>query len=194
MHRDLGIVAEQPAESDGILRMRLAACQPVLLPQQRADQLRRAGIQAEGAHQSDVVLQRGRYVVQQSGNAGRRLIGAPRRIPREIVMTGAGVGIQHEQRPRLALQGAQQRDQQRVLHAIAEIAGVKCVPVIHRANASSGQRGRGAKSIPSTRPRRSRSSPVQATMTALSVQRRMGGATNWNPCVMATRSNAPRTA
>ena len=49
----------------------------------------------------------------------------------------------------------------------------------------SGQRGRGAKSSPSASPSRSRSIPAQATITALSVHSRTGGASRVNPAAAA---------
>ncbi len=60
--------------------------------------------------------------------------------------------------------------------------------------ASSGQRGRGAKSSGSARPRRSRSIPAQATITALSVQSRAGGATSAKPFRAAAAPSAVRIA
>src|ERR1700723_3026083 len=109
-------------------------------------------------------------------------------------MTRAGVRFQYEKRRRLARQAAQQRDQQRVLHAIGEIAGMERVAIVHGAMASKGQRGRGAKSISSVKPRRRRSSAAQATITALSVHKRIGGATSRKPCATAARCRAARTA
>ena len=49
----------------------------------------------------------------------------------EIIATRAGMRIQHEQRRRLALQRTQQPDQHRVLHAIAEVAGMEGVAIVH---------------------------------------------------------------
>src|SRR5262245_15416042 len=57
---------------------------------------------------------------------------------------------------------------------------------------SSGQRGRGAKSKPSLRPRRKRSMPAQAIIAALSVHSRGGGATNGSAASAATAERVTR--
>ena len=63
--------------------------------------------------------------------------------PYEVVAARAGMGVQHEQRRRLALQRAQQPDQHRVLHAVGEIAGVEGVAVVHSGHpAASAARSR----------------------------------------------------
>src|SRR5271165_1657446 len=69
-------------------------------------------------------------------------------------------------------------------HAAADPADYAFTPAPVRGAAagSSGQRGRGAKPSPSTRPRRSRSSPAQATIAPLSVQSFGGGTAKANPC------------
>ena len=111
----------------------------------------------------------------------------------------------------LARQRAQQPDQQRVLEAVADIAGVEGVAVVHgvphpalsargegekapspcgRGGGGHAPHGRMSAQRParprretqrSAQPSRSRSIPAQATITALSVQSRTGGATSRNP-------------
>ena len=65
------------------------------------------------------------------------------------------MGVEHQKAGRLARHRAQQPDQQRVLHAVGEVAGVEGVAVVHAVTgaqagagrmsaSSSGQRGRGA--------------------------------------------------
>src|ERR1700730_9918799 len=89
--------------------------------------------------------------------------------------------IQHEIRAGFTRERVQQGDQQRMLEAIREITRVIHVTVVHppiASSASSGHRGRAVMWIPSLQPSRSRSTPAQATITALSEQSLTGGAAN----------------
>src|SRR5688572_31798440 len=67
-------------------------------------------------------------------------------------------------------------------------------PIRRGASSSSGQRGRGAKSSGLCSPKRKRSSPAQAIIAALSVQRRKGGATKARPASRAHVSSSARNA
>ena len=60
------------------------------------------------------------------------------------------------------------------------------------ARSSSGQRGRSGASSPSTRPRRSRSSPAQAIIAPLSVHSAGGGATKRSPACRASAAKRSR--
>ena len=103
------------------------------------------------------------------------------------------MGVEHQKRLRLALHGAQQFEQQSVFDAVGKIAGVEGVAVVHRV--SSGQRGRHGAESGSVSPALRRSIAAQATMTALSVQKRRGGAMKFNSaCAVAMAVNRVRMA
>src|SRR5579883_47832 len=104
-------------------------------------------------------------------------------------MSNPGVCVEHAERRGLALQRAKQPDQDGMFYAVGEIASMKGVAVVH-----NGHLGRGAKSSLSAKPSRSRSIPVHATMTALSVHSRTGGATKWYSCAVAACASAERIA
>src|SRR6185312_16912289 len=118
---------------------------------------------------------------QQASDAVPPFAGALRGSGFQIVVADTGMGVQDVDRRGLAQQRAQHPEQQRVLEAIGEVPGMEGMAIIHggpSVSVSSGQRGRGAKSRLLVSPSRSRSIPVQATITALSVQSRTGGATS----------------
>ena len=104
--------------------------------------------------------------------------------------------IEHETRVGLTRERIEESNQQRVLEAVREIACVIGVTVVHpttASSASSGHRGRALTSIPSLQPSRSRSTPAQATITALSLQSLTGGATKRNPFDTAALAKPART-
>ena len=113
------------------LGMQLAADQPVRRPQQRPDQRRRAGIQPDPVDQRDIGRQRQRRAVEQPPDARPPLPGAPGGPAVQVVAAGAGMRVQDGDRRVLALQGADQPNQQRVLHAVGEIPGVVGMAVVH---------------------------------------------------------------
>ena len=76
--------------------------------------------------------ERRRRRVQQAVDALAPFAGALGGAGGQVVAAGARMGVQHEDRRRFALQRVDQPDQQRVLHAVGETAGVEGVAVVHR--------------------------------------------------------------
>ncbi len=134
MHRDLAIVREQPAQRArsprGAVRSRPDGRRGAAGPGQR----RRAGIQAERAHQADIVGQRRRRPVEQSAMpSATRRCGAPDRCPGRSGRRRHGYPARTAAPACAAAPAA--ANQQRMLHAVGEVAGMEGVAVVHAAAA-----------------------------------------------------------
>ena len=126
------------------LRLELAGDQPVLRPQQRLHQRRRAGIGTERARRIEGC---DRVEIGREQRAQRRVeLALHQKLDAvapfqslaglhaaEIVEARAGMGVDDAERRRLVAQMCQHAAQRGVLHDVGEVAGVIGVSVVHRA-------------------------------------------------------------
>ena len=127
---------ETPPQGRRVLRMQFAAGQPVVRTQHRSDQGGRAGIEPELLPPSPDSVPKPATAIEASAGSRcppRRSAGprsasrSYRPAPAWVSSTKYGAGFARER--------IKQRDQQRVLEAIGEIAGMVGVAIIHRRTA-----------------------------------------------------------
>src|SRR5579875_3073109 len=131
VHAHLPIMGKARAQQGGIFRMKFATSQPIPLAHAGSDQKWRTRIKPQALDEPEIVGQSWRRTRKQQADATPPLPRPLRRPLLQRIGAGAGVRIQDKERALFASESAQEPHEQRVLHAICKIAGMKGVPIIH---------------------------------------------------------------
>jgi hypothetical protein len=96
MHLHLWIAMKLPPQQHRIFRVNFAASKPIGWAENRPDERRRTGIEAERPYQAQVSLQNERLAGEKPDYAAIGFAGPSRDVRREVVAAGAGMGVEYK--------------------------------------------------------------------------------------------------